>query len=139
MEVHGVSKITQKLIHKLKVGSDQVPLNKIAFWIKIHKLPCGTFTVAVGKSLGNYIGKFLEYETTNRGFPWMKSMRIRVELDVDKPLRKGRKNNVGGTSVEVVFKYERLHIFCYICGNLGHTNQFCEIRFVSPDGNVLGN
>lgn len=112
------------LVHRLKVGEipDQVPLNKIIFWVQIHKLPYGTFLESVGKSLGNYIGKFLEYDTTNKVSPWMKFMRIRVELDVDKPLKKGRKIKVGGTSAEVVFKYERLHIFCYICGKLGHSD-----------------
>lgn len=83
--------------------------------------------------------KFLDYDTTNRGSPWMKLMRIRVELDIDKPLKKDQKIKVGGMPVVVVFKIERLHIFCYICGKLGYTDQYCEILFNSPDGNVPRN
>lgn len=59
-------------------------------------------------------------------------MRIRVELDVSKPLKKGRKINAGGISASVEFKYERLHTFCYICGKLGHSEQYCEVLFNSP-------
>lgn len=101
---------------------NEVPLNDIALWLQIYKLPYDTFSEAMGRSLGNYIGKFLEYDT-----PWKKFMRVRVELDINKSLKKGRKINVGGTSNSVDFKYEHLHIFCYICGNLGHTEQFYEI------------
>lgn len=66
-------------------------------------------------------------------------MRIWVEIDINIPLKKGRKINVGGTSTSVDFKYERLHIFCYVCGKLGHTEQFCEILFNLLDGIVACN
>lgn len=41
------------LLHRLQVGEvpDQIPLNKIAFWVQVHKLPYGTFSESVGRSL----------------------------------------------------------------------------------------
>lgn len=51
-------------------------------------------------------------------------MRIRVELDTDQPLKKGKKIMLGTGEAKVVnFKYERLQIFCFICGKLGHTES----------------
>jgi hypothetical protein len=35
----------------------------------------------------------------------------------------------GGDPVSVIFKFERLGIFCFVCGLLGHTENFCPKRF----------
>lgn len=57
------------IIHRLKVGEVplQVPLDKIAFWVQIHNLPVGSFLEKIGNMLGNFIGRFLEYDDTNEG------------------------------------------------------------------------
>lgn len=120
------------LVHHLQIGEipDQVPLNSLPFWVHVYNLPIGSFSEAVGKSLGNYIGRFLEYDASNKGAAWKTYMRIRVELDVSQPLKRGKKIRVGnGVSTLVSFKYERLSIFCFICGKLGHTENFCEVLF----------
>lgn len=54
-------------------------------------------------------------------------MRIRVLLDTVKPLRMvacfmDEKRQV----VTGVIKYERLSIFCYLCGRIGHSTQKCS-------------
>jgi len=43
----------------------------------------------------------------------------------------------GGEAKEVQFKYEKLGPFCYYCGLLGHTDEFCEKLFdtMTDDGN----
>ena len=35
------------------------------------------------------------------------------------------------------FKYERLNVFCFICGLLGHTKCNCLSLYDSVDGNVV--
>lgn len=68
------------IIHPLKVGEvpHRVPLDRLAFWIQIYNLPVRSFSENVGRSLGNFIGRFLEYDTTNRGAIWKPFMRIRA-------------------------------------------------------------
>ncbi|KAL8506615.1 hypothetical protein ACS0TY_017493 [Phlomoides rotata] len=57
-------------------------------------------------------------------------MRIQVELDVDLPLKKGQKIRFGNDSQSLVnFKYERLQIFCFICGKLGHSESYCDVKY----------
>ena len=48
-------------------------------------------------------------------------MRVRVELDITKPLSRGRRVRFGPDSDGwVSFRYERLPVFCYWCGRLTH-------------------
>ncbi|MCI44459.1 hypothetical protein A2U01_0065698, partial [Trifolium medium] len=65
---------------------------------------------------------------------WVKYMRIRVLIDIRLPLKKSKKiKKPGGEGKTVVFKYERLGTFCYICGMLGHSEFRCPKLFNDPD------
>ena len=47
-----------------------------------------------------------------------KFMRIRVDIQLDKPLRRGgRMASVEGEKCWVSFRYERLLTFCFQCGD----------------------
>lgn len=35
----------------------------------------------------------------------------------------------GGEWSTVLFKYEQLGVFCFLCGLLGHSKHFCDLRF----------
>ncbi|MBA0731345.1 hypothetical protein Golax_025817 [Gossypium laxum] len=59
----------------------------------------------------------------NRNF-----MRIRVQIDIRCPLKRRKKISFGGKCSYVNFKYERLTLFCFYCGKLGHNDSFCEER-----------
>nr|POE84238.1 hypothetical protein CFP56_71179 [Quercus suber] len=54
-------------------------------------------------------------------------MRVRVDLQLDKPLRRGGKiASVEGEKFWVSFRYERLPTFCFHCGRLGHDLKHCQ-------------
>ncbi|XP_057779545.1 uncharacterized protein LOC130998128 [Salvia miltiorrhiza] len=120
------------ILHRLKRGEFplQVPLDHLSFWVQIHDLPAGFLTEGVGRVLGNFIGKFLEYDSTNSSGVWRQYMRVRCGICVDAPLKRFKKlKHKDGTSFVVNFKYERLNIFCFLCGRLGHSESFCELIF----------
>ena len=51
-------------------------------------------------------------------------MRVRVDLEIDKPLRRGAYiANSDGERLWLMFKYERLPTICFICGKLRHDNN----------------
>lgn len=54
-------------------------------------------------------------------------MILRVRLHVSKPLKR-KKKIVKKDKSEVVFlcKYKKLGNFCFVCGLLSHTEQFCK-------------
>ncbi|CAN0858820.1 hypothetical protein LINGRAHAP2_LOCUS7479 [Linum grandiflorum] len=60
-------------------------------------------------------------------------MRVRVELDVRKPLRRETKVRLhDDVKLMCPLRYEHLQTFCYICGIMGHTDKFREVNFRLP-------
>ena len=47
--------------------------------------------MGVGEQLGNFLGKFLDYDDSNNLGVWRTYMRIRVLLDVRVPLKRKKK------------------------------------------------
>lgn len=128
------------ILHQLKKGEFplRVPLDWLPFWIQIHDLPAGYITENIGKQLGNFIGRFLEYDASNSTTTWRQYMRIRVAIDVSKPLKRGKRiKKPDGTSFVTCFKYERLHIFCFLCGRVGHSERFCDDLFSTDTTNMV--
>lgn len=115
----------------------EVPLFQIPFWVQVHNIPIGFMSEAIGKHIGNTVGSFLKYDAKNSSDFWRLYMRVRILLDVRKPLMKKLKlKKPGGEAKEVLLKYERLDIFCYLCGMLGHLESGCDRLFemVQDDG-----
>lgn len=127
------------ILHHLKNGEFplRVPLDFINFWVQVHDLPVGYITEGLGRQLGNFIGQFLEYDSTNSGSVWRQYMRIRVAINVNNPLKRCKRiKKPDGTSFIVNFKYEKLHIFCFVCGRLGHSESFCEDLFTRSQEDI---
>jgi 14-3-3 protein epsilon len=57
-------------------------------------------------------------------------MRLKVRINVNNPLKQGWKvRSSEGNFVPILFKYEKLGIFCFLCGMLGHTDKSCPKLF----------
>ncbi|KAJ1397132.1 Zinc finger, CCHC-type [Sesbania bispinosa] len=55
------------------------------------------------------------------------SIRVRVIMDIIKPLRRGMMIKKGDReAIKIFFKYDRLGNICYCCGELDHTMKDCE-------------
>lgn len=65
-------------------------------------------------------------------------MRLKISLDVRKPLKRKKKITCRiGKEFVVQCKYERLGEFCFICGVLSHTDRFCQKFLINPGENVV--
>ena len=100
---------------------------KTMFWVQIHNLPFSLLTVEAALSIGETIGEVHQPKDTGemRGGSFM---RVRVEVDITKPLCKGRKIS-WDQSCEgwAAFMYERLPNFCYWCGLVSHDDKDCVL------------
>ncbi|OMO75791.1 hypothetical protein CCACVL1_16038 [Corchorus capsularis] len=82
---------------------------------------------ANARRIGSVIGRLIEIENPSWSLGVGRVfLRIKVELDVNKPLLSGfwvpREDD---DRIWAELKYERLADFCYACGKLGHTEKGC--------------
>ncbi|MBA0628886.1 hypothetical protein Godav_023517 [Gossypium davidsonii] len=96
--------------------------------VKVHDVPIDFYSENLAIQLGNFIGIFQEYDGSSLGKEIMNFMRIRVQIDIRRPLKRKKQVMFKNKCSYVRFKYERLTLFCFYCGRLGHNDSFCEAK-----------
>lgn len=78
------------VLHNLKRGEDPqaVPLVFSPFWVQIHDVPLRMFSKNLAIQLGNFIGVFLEYDGSVLGKENRNFLRVRVQINVKRPLKR---------------------------------------------------
>ncbi|KAL0400083.1 UNVERIFIED_CONTAM: hypothetical protein Sradi_2351600 [Sesamum radiatum] len=120
------------LLADLKEGVNpmNIELRWWDFFVHIHDIPLNMMNRGVAMLLGNRIGIFRDMEMDAEGCSWGATLRIRVGLDVCKPLKRALMlRSTSGEELLARLTYERLPNFCYLCGHLGHIDKYCELRF----------
>ncbi|TXG57565.1 hypothetical protein EZV62_015394 [Acer yangbiense] len=99
----------------------------VEFWVHISNLPLLCMTKEIAKFLGGIIGEVREIDTGPIGDCLGKFLRVRVAIDIGKPLRRFLRVDVLGDGEETVMpiQHERLPNFCFYCGMLGHVVRGC--------------
>lgn len=80
----------QVLLIKKLDGEEQLAELKISelyIWLQVYDLPIGFHSEFIFKSIGNYVGKFLASDPKNLNGIWRNFQRIKVAIDVNKPLK----------------------------------------------------
>lgn len=96
------------------------------FWIRVFDLPLAARNECTDRLIGNSLGKFKEIDLDNGEVEWVEFMRLRVTLDITRPLLRCKKLSTESSgSVWVYIKYERLPDFCFCCGILRHSHKEC--------------
>lgn len=114
-----------------------ISLNSMDLWVQIHDLHAGFMTENVVREVGNYIGNFVESCPSNFTGVWREYLRVRVTIDLTKPLKRRMKiRKTGNDWFWIIFKYENVPTFCFICGMLGHADKFCGRLFEVPENEI---
>jgi hypothetical protein len=95
-------------------------------WVQLWGLPTHCKTKEMGESLGSLLGsveasEFYEY-------PGKKMIiKIKVSLNVHKPITPGiHVGNPNDGSCWIDYRYEKLPLFCFKCGLIGHAEKLCR-------------
>ncbi|XP_042983333.1 uncharacterized protein LOC122312736 [Carya illinoinensis] len=99
---------------------------KEPFWIQCYDLPFAGMNQITGSNIGSSVGDVLQVDTDSSGICWGQFLRIKVMVDVTKPLARGRFLTIGDKKHWISFKYERLPNFCYSCGRFNHSEGRCD-------------
>lgn len=97
----------------------------VSFWLHFYELPMDLYNSSMAERLGNAVGSFIDYDSGRR---WRESLRVRVHLDITRPLRRGIKVKLHDPlgSCWSPIRYEKLPELCSFCGIIGHTAHNCS-------------
>lgn len=116
-------------------GSSQpsnIPMQWCPFWLRLYNLPMNSRSERAVRAIGGCLGDVMEVESD--GIAWDKSARLKVRIDITKPLRRIQKIKARGGEVAMIeIKYERLPTFCYECGIIGHIERDCQMEKEEED------
>lgn len=95
---------------------DEIEFTKIPIWIRVFKLPLGMMDRITGEATGDSVGEFMDVDLDDRHSDVGYFLRIKVRLDITKPLMRGTMVNVGDGKKEkwCPMVYEFLPDFCYV-------------------------
>jgi hypothetical protein len=109
----------------------EMVFEKVAFWVRIYGLPLACMGQEVGRQVGAPIGEVEMVDTDEEGAAWGEFLRVRIKVDLTKPLLRGRRLKIKGKSIWVRFQYEQLPRFCFACGVIKHGKGGCLKRTMS--------
>ena len=94
-----------------------IKLDKLAIWAQIHDFPDGY--VSQIPALAAKTGDLVYAEPASHDFEG-NFFRVRVNIDVNKPLKNAVSLKIDDKRLLFRVKYERLPDWCAVCGRLGH-------------------
>lgn len=99
------------------------------FWIRIIGLPWNLMSFDIAKRMWNKIGNLVRIDTSQSRNGWANDLRLRIVTDITKPLRRfiTIARGSGKDDLRGRLTYERLPLFCYACGLIGHIELECEV------------
>lgn len=95
------------------------------------KLPLRMMNRATREAIGGDVGAFMAMETDEDETAVGRYIRIKVKLDITKPLMRGITVFVGKNEDKPVWyplDYEFLPDFCYTCSLIGHIDKVCGVQ-----------
>ena len=119
---------------------EELEFAHIPIWVRATKMPLGMMNRLVGEAIGEDIGEFMEMDREEDGTAVGRFLRIKVRLDIRKPLMRWVTLNVGEDEKALwcPLVYEYLPDFCYTCALIGHIDKSCHIKLQKGEVQQFG-
>ncbi|CAL8996959.1 unnamed protein product, partial [Prunus brigantina] len=105
-----------------------IPLTRQEFWVQVKGLPLTFMTRTMGKLIGETLGGYVLADRSKKAECMGSYLRVRIVIDITKPLHRSIVLRLDGETIEVALKYEKIPITCYRCGVIGHRETSCTWR-----------
>jgi hypothetical protein len=102
--------------------------DKVGFWIRMVDLPLVCMNQAIGRRIGSTVGLVEVVDTEKDGIGWGEYLRVKVVVDLFKPLARGRMLKLQGKSNWIAFQYQSLPKFYFHYGVIAHRQTSCPMR-----------
>jgi hypothetical protein len=111
----------------------ELEFEKVPFWVRMYDMPLACMSREMGHRIGASMGVVEEVDVDEVGVGWGEFLRVRIVLDVTKPLSRGRFLKLRDKTIWITFRYERIPRFCFKCAVIKHGVRGC----VKPGGRML--
>lgn len=98
----------------------QIALHDQEFWIQVKGFPLAYMTQHMGQFIRNKIGEHVLTDQSRKGDVQGRILRIRVVIDITKPLHRSLLLSIEGSMVSIDLRYEKILITCFLCCLIGH-------------------
>lgn len=100
----------------------------------VQNIPHGFVSKLVAKCLENFIGKYVEFDAKVVALGSTGVLCVRVKIDIRRSLKRKKRIMLPKDSISYVnFAYEKLILFCFLCGRLGQRESFCPNRVLQEN------
>lgn len=103
----------------------KIHLFEAHIWTRFYDAPLSCMNPSMKEALASSLGNFICSDPLLDVFG--KYIRVKIGIDITKPLKRGIYVMVGGEKLWLHIKYESLPTFCFNCGHDGHTFKRCEL------------
>jgi hypothetical protein len=104
---------------------EDMEFEKAAFWVRMYRLPLACMGKEVGLQMGSTVGEVEDIDVLDDGVGWGEYLRVKIRIDLTKPLARGRIIKVQDKEIWVAFQYEKIPRFCFTCGTVVHSRKKC--------------
>ncbi|MBA0561385.1 hypothetical protein Golob_018221, partial [Gossypium lobatum] len=99
-------------------------------WIQVNDLLASLMFERMVKQVGDFLGQFLDYDAKPISLGYCSYMRFKVRIHVRNLLKRTKKIVlVNKISMYARFQYERISVFCFLYGQLGHLRDFANQNY----------
>jgi hypothetical protein len=73
----------------VSISPYQLEFDKAAFWVRMYQLPLDCMGRELGQKIGAFIGEVEDIDVMEDGVGWEEFLRVKIKLDLSKPLSQG--------------------------------------------------
>ncbi|KAF5203904.1 zinc knuckle (CCHC-type) family protein [Thalictrum thalictroides] len=96
-------------------------------WIQIFGLPLERHSAKNVNMIGTLFGQVLKVDSVGSAEGRTPYARVQVKFNIHNPIKKEANVRLSeGKTIIVAFKYERLPLYCFYCGLIGHDHGVCK-------------
>ncbi|KAG5524447.1 hypothetical protein RHGRI_031191 [Rhododendron griersonianum] len=120
------------------VKPDQINFSYSPFWIQLRALPLEFMSVVVGRKMMVGFGDVLEVVMAQLSGNQGRCIRVKVELDITKPIPRGKYvRTADWNPIWVSFRYEKFPHLCHYCGLVGHDDKACMLKYNESKAGIM--